>query len=287
MMPRFQLWAVTALIGLNIATVTAADAGCVPTCVNDIQNPLFAKFGCDKADDPPCLCRSQDFIDAVGDCSKKCNPSLSLDEFRQGLTASVPNRFCVDHANEMPNPRNLGPESSAPASTSTPASTAPPSTSSASPTSTSTPVSTSTTLATSTTSGTHTSGTSTSGSATSSHTSTTTSAAAGETSSAAATPVPANGISSGAAAGIGIGVAIVVVAVAVIAFCLLRKRKGPAAPRHSMEISKPLPGSGRTYPAREDRDRDRDSYDKYGNDIEMTSNRYEDMVPSQQPRTMV
>lgn len=54
-----------------------------------------------------------------------------------------------------------------------------------------------------------------------------------------------------------------------------------------MEISKPLPGSGLTYPAREDRERNRDSYDKYGNDIEMTANRYEDMVPSQQPRTMV
>ncbi len=54
-----------------------------------------------------------------------------------------------------------------------------------------------------------------------------------------------------------------------------------------MDISKPLPGSGRTYPARDDRGRDSDSYDKYGNDIEMTSNRYEDMIPSQQPRTMV
>ncbi|KAJ4155741.1 hypothetical protein LMH87_000972 [Akanthomyces muscarius] len=64
-------------------------------------------------------------------------------------------------------------------------------------------------------------------------------------------------------------------------------RKKQAAPRHSMDISKPLPGSGRTYPARDDRGRDSDSYDKYGNDIEMTSNRYEDMIPSQQPRTMV
>ncbi|KAM3451736.1 hypothetical protein MY5147_008772 [Beauveria neobassiana] len=100
-------------------------------------------------------------------------------------------------------------------------------------------------------------------------------------------PVPSSGITSGAAAGIGIGVAIVVVAVAVIAFCLLRNRKKQAAPRHSIEISKPLPGSGPTYPTRDERDRDRDSYDKYGHDIEMTSHRYEDMIPSQQPRNMV
>ncbi|XWW95975.1 hypothetical protein V2A60_003945 [Cordyceps javanica] len=110
--------------------------------------------------------------------------------------------------------------------------------------------------------------------------------AAGET-TPASSPAPASGISSGAAAGIGIGVAIVVVAVGIIAFCLLRNKKKQTGPRHSMDISKPLPGSGRTYPVRDEGERKHDSYGKYGNDIEMTSNRYEDMVPSQQPRTMV
>ncbi|KAJ6782660.1 hypothetical protein PWT90_00213 [Aphanocladium album] len=284
MMPRFQLWAALALLGLNIATVIA-DGSCVQGCVKDTL-PRFSEFNCVK-DQNGCLCGSQAFIDAVAGCSKPCNPTQ--DEFRQVLFAPPPDGgicFSLDPA-KVPNAKDIASQSSVPASTSTPASTAPPSTSStpsASPTSTLTPASTSTTLATSTTSGTPTtSSASSTGSTTSSHTSTTTSVAAGET-SAAATPVPASGISSGAAAGIGIGVAIVVVAVAVIAFCLLKKRKGQAAPRHSMEISKPLPGSGRTYPAR---DRDRDSFDKYGNDIEMTSNRYEDMVPSQQPRTMV
>ncbi|KAK8149196.1 hypothetical protein G3M48_007960 [Beauveria asiatica] len=124
-----------------------------------------------------------------------------------------------------------------------------------------------------------------SGATTSGRSSTSTSVAS-ET-SPASSPVPSSGITSGAAAGIGIGVAIVVVAVAVIAFCLLRNRKQQAAPRHSIEISKPLPGSGPTYPTRDDRERDRDSYDKYGHDIEMTSHRYEDMIPSQQPRNMV
>lgn len=124
--------------------------------------------------------------------------------------------------------------------------------------------------------------------ATSSHSSTSTTAA-GE-SSPTSSPVPASGISSGASAGIGIGVAVVVVAAAIIAFCMLKKRKNKAAPRQSMDISKPLPGSGRTYPTRDQQHHDhgRDSYEhKYDNDIEMTSNRYEDMVESQQPRTMV
>ncbi|KAM3537241.1 hypothetical protein ARSEF1564_009839 [Beauveria bassiana] len=124
-----------------------------------------------------------------------------------------------------------------------------------------------------------------SGATTTGRSSTSTSAAS-ET-SPTSSPIPSSGITSGAAAGIGIGVAIVVVAVAVIAFCLLRNRKKQAAPRHSIEISKPLPGSGPTYPTRDERDRDRDSYDKYGHDIEMTSHRYEDMIPSQQPRNMV
>lgn len=84
-------------------------------------------------------------------------------------------------------------------------------------------------------------------------------------------------------AGIGIGVAAVVIVLAVVAFCLFKRRKGPA-PRQSMEISKPLPGSGRTYPTH---DHDRDSFDKYATDIAMTSNRYEDMSTGQQPRTMV
>lgn len=67
-----------------------------------------------------------------------------------------------------------------------------------------------------------------------------------------------------------------------------RKRK-PSRNGDNMDISKPLPGSGRMYPNREDNYRHaRDhSVEKFGNDIEMTSHRYEDMVPRTQPRTMV
>ncbi|PHH71547.1 hypothetical protein CDD80_5143 [Ophiocordyceps camponoti-rufipedis] len=89
------------------------------------------------------------------------------------------------------------------------------------------------------------------------------------------------GSPQGTVIGIGIGVGAAVIALAGVVICfLLRGRK--QSPRHSIEISKPLPGSGRAYAGRE-----RNSFEKQGNDIEMTSHRYEDMVPRQQPRTMV
>lgn len=82
--------------------------------------------------------------------------------------------------------------------------------------------------------------------------------------------------------GIGVGVGAAVIALAGIVICILLRSRKRTPPRQSMEISKPLPGSGRAYAGR-----DHNSFEKYGNDIEMTTNRYEDMVPRQQPRTMV
>ncbi|PHH71725.1 hypothetical protein CDD82_6352 [Ophiocordyceps australis] len=106
--------------------------------------------------------------------------------------------------------------------------------------------------------------------------------AAPETSSATAMNSPSTGLSGAAAAGVGVGVGAALIALAGVGVCLfMRNRK--REPRESGDISKPLPGSGRTYPP----SREPGSIEKYGNDIEMTSNRYEDMVPRQQPRTMV
>ncbi|KAM0668437.1 hypothetical protein ACQRIU_001999 [Beauveria bassiana] len=304
-MSQFRLWAALALLGLITISVMA-DGVCVPTCADDIQNTHFKELGCTAANEAGCLCVSQGFVDLVAECSvRSC--AANVDEIRQGLVGSDPPRFCVGQADKLPAARvSASPSSPASpsASTSQPAaSTPPPSSSStvspsptsASPSLTSRPASTPPVLSTSTTSTTPstsaapvtpaTSSTISSGANTTGRSSTSTSAAS-ET-SPTSSPVPSSGITSGAAAGIGIGVAIVVVAVAVIAFCLFRNRKKQAAPRHSIEISKPLPGSGPTYPTRDERDRDRDSYDKYGHDIEMTSHRYEDMIPSQQPRNMV
>ncbi|KAM3439348.1 hypothetical protein NHJ13734_003792 [Beauveria thailandica] len=257
-MSHFRLWAAMALLGLSTISVMA-DGVCVPTCADNIQNTHFKELGCSAANEAGCLCASQGFVDLVAECSvRSC--AANVDEIRQGIAVSLNKPTRGKHATtfvifDWISITNVSIAKlyidACIRSFLTPA----------------------------------TSSTTSSGATTSSRSSTSTSVAS-ET-SPASSPVPSSGITSGAAAGIGIGVAIVVVAVAVIAFCLLRNRKQQAAPRHSIEISKPLPGSGPTYPTRDDRERDRDSYDKYGHDIEMTSHRYEDMIPSQQPRNMV
>ncbi|KAH6610990.1 extracellular membrane [Trichoderma cornu-damae] len=93
--------------------------------------------------------------------------------------------------------------------------------------------------------------------------------------SAAVPQTGGSGLSRGAAVGIGVGVAGGVVAIAFAAVFLLSKNRN-RAPHASFDISQP-PSSGHGQGA----------FEKYSNDIEMVSNRYEDMVPRQQPRVMV
>ncbi|KAM3504503.1 hypothetical protein MY10362_003509 [Beauveria mimosiformis] len=295
-MSHFRLWAALASLGLSTISVMA-DGVCVPTCADTIQNTHFKELGCSAANEAGCLCVSQGFVDLVAECSvRSC--AANVDEIRQGIAVSLnkPTRgkhattfvifdcitianvgiakpyidacihsFCIVHVNGLNNfkySKYFGRHSD-------------PSHKQHNICEFGIVIRSQIYLLNDNKSG-----------ATTSGRSSTSTSVASETSSASS-PVPSSGITSGAAAGIGIGVAIVVVAVAVIAFCLLRNRKKQAAPRHSIEISKPLPGSGPTYPTRDDRERDRDSYDKFGHDIEMTSHRYEDMIPSQQPRNMV
>ncbi|KAM3449945.1 hypothetical protein MY3296_006473 [Beauveria thailandica] len=257
-MSHFRLWAALALLGLSTISVMA-DGVCVPTCADNIQNTHFKELGCSAANEAGCLCASQGFVDLVAECSvRSC--AANVDEIRQGIAVSLNKPTRGKHATTFVIFDWITITNVSIAKLYIDACIC--------------------SFLTPTTSNTTSSGATTSGR------SSTSTSVASET-SPASSPVPSSGITSGAAAGIGIGVAIVVVAVAVIAFCLLRNRKQQAAPRHSIEISKPLPGSGPTYPTRDDRERDRDSYDKYGHDIEMTSHRYEDMIPSQQPRNMV
>ncbi|KGQ02970.1 hypothetical protein BBAD15_g11807 [Beauveria bassiana D1-5] len=296
-MSQFRLWAALALLGLITISVMA-DGVCVGAPSRHV--PTIFKIHISKNLGARLPMKQAVYV---------YHKALSTSSLSAPSGAAPPMSMKSDkgQADKLPAARvSASPSSpaSTSASTSQPAaSTPPPSSSStvspsptsASPSLTSRPASTPPALSTSTTSTTPstsaapvtpaTSSTISSGATTTGRSSTSTSAAS-ET-SPTSSPVPSSGITSGAAAGIGIGVAIVVVAVAVIAFCLLRNRKKQAAPRHSIEISKPLPGSGPTYPTRDERDRDRDSYDKYGHDIEMTSHRYEDMISSQQPRNMV
>ncbi|KAK4062725.1 uncharacterized protein Triagg1_9723 [Trichoderma aggressivum f. europaeum] len=86
---------------------------------------------------------------------------------------------------------------------------------------------------------------------------------------------PAGGLSQGAAIGIGVGVAAAVVAIAFAGVFFFLKNRSRT--HDSFDISAPPPSSGRGQGA----------FEKYSNDLELVSNRYEDMVPRQQPRAMV
>ncbi|KJZ72477.1 hypothetical protein HIM_08146 [Hirsutella minnesotensis 3608] len=260
---------------LQVLTVTAQQSPtCIPECSHQLRSQ-FAKFKCTNADDAACLCRQVNFFYGTRDCSKACQASEA--SVRQYLEAN----FCTGHpglsngAAASPSPASAASASSTPQPSSTHApSSAAESTSS---THASDPSSTASSSASSAGAASTTDASSSASSATPSNTS---AAAASATSSSAADPTGAS-LSQGSVVGIGIGVGAGVIALAGIVICLLlrsRKRMG----RQSMEISKPLPGSGRTYATP-----DHGVYEKYGPDIEMTSNRYEDMVPRTQPRTLV
>ncbi|KAJ6443426.1 Fork head protein [Purpureocillium lavendulum] len=93
---------------------------------------------------------------------------------------------------------------------------------------------------------------------------------ASATSSEAAAGGSSNsGLSQAAVIGIGVGIGAAVIAIAGIVICLLlRNRKRQPRQHPTFEISKPLPGAGRTYGGP-----DHGSFEKYHNDIELSSNR--------------
>ncbi|RDA87484.1 hypothetical protein CP532_1649 [Ophiocordyceps camponoti-leonardi (nom. inval.)] len=259
------LVAIAVLAFSQAAAQNSDTPACIPACANQVRAD-FAKLGCQNADDAKCLCNKDNFSFGVRDCGAHCGSND--DNVRRFLLGS----FCAGVFSSQPTPAATSSATSA-TSSSQAVSTQPSST-----------LTTSTTQSTSSTSAAVASSSSTSVSATSSATSSpVTDAPPSSTSVDAEVSGTTSGSSQTSATGIGIGVGVgaAVVAIAGIVICLLlRSRK--QKPRQSMEISKPLPGSGRAYAGRE-----HGSFEKHGNDIEMTSHRYEDMVPRQQPRTMV
>ncbi|KAF4595287.1 Extracellular membrane protein, CFEM domain protein [Ophiocordyceps camponoti-floridani] len=254
---------VAALTISNAAAQNPGTPPCIPECANRVRAD-FAKFTCQNANDAACLCTKDNFSFGVRDCGAHCG--ANDDNVRQFLLGS----FCAG---------GVFPQSASTQAQATPtsplASTQPLSTSA---------IPSTTQQTTSSFTNASSSIVTTSSSATSaSETSSDVEAAPPSSTSTEAevSTAPAGSSSQGTVIGIGIGVGAAVIALAGVVICfLLRGRK--QKPRHSIEISKPLPGSGRAYAGRE-----RNSFEKQGNDIEMTSHRYEDMVPRQQPRTMV
>ncbi|PHH67397.1 hypothetical protein CDD81_5 [Ophiocordyceps australis] len=289
-MARLTALLLGALSAWQIAAQDIPIPSCIPGCVNQVRTQ-FAEFGCTNADDAGCLCWKPNFSYGIRDCGISCGANDG--NVRQQLAQA----FCAGILTvQAPSATDTTSSSSTAAQSSTASSTQS-SAISTSHTTLSTAVSTtaasSSSAAAAKTSSSAPSLSSPSSPATSIHSHTTTDTeplmtasttfdAAPEASSATAIDSPATGLSGAAAAGVGVGVGAALIALAGVGICFfMRNRK--QEPRESGDISKPLPGSGRAYPP----SREPGSLEKYGNDIEMTSNRYEDMVPRQQPRTMV
>lgn len=264
---------VLGLLGaLGVSGILAQDPppACVAECANTAKNS-FATFSCDSASNAECLCGNADFKFSVRDCAQNtCGASedqvtsfFDTDAFCQGVASPDDNE---------PSSTTAAPEETAspePAPTEAPAETTP----GATPTPI-TPILTPT-LSSSTSEA----------AATSTGTDTDDSEDDDDDDEGAA--AGGGGLSSGAAVGIGVGVAVVVVAIAVVGVVLwLRNRKqGPNA--QSVDIAGPMPGAGATggrYGSA-----DNAAYEKRptGDSIELTTNRYEDMVPRAVPRNMV
>ncbi|KAI8964278.1 hypothetical protein F5Y11DRAFT_101192 [Daldinia sp. FL1419] len=145
--------------------------------------------------------------------------------------------------------------------------------------------------------------------------------AAGATSSAEKTDEESSanqesGLSVGARAGIGAGVGVAAVLIMIIAFCLLRRRNKTPEPERAqtMQISQPLPGSGRQFAEgvrQPDPTLSKDftpsaqspqsagrtpspvarpyspSTASYASELDANARPYEDLSPRTQPRTMI
>ncbi|OAQ65810.1 extracellular membrane protein, CFEM domain-containing protein [Pochonia chlamydosporia 170] len=273
---------------LHVLGVSAqAPPACVETCTNNVRNKP-SDLKCPDANAAPCFCANPTFSAAILECSKsQCGGTPD------NVYTYLSTNFCVGQPLAKPDgtaaPSTGASQTSSPTAQATTSSTSAaattPATSSPSTTGTET---TTTSASTQSTAAAETTGSST----TSSSPSSTTDSAANATSSGdAAGGSTSTGLSQAAIAGIGVGIGAAVIAVAGIVICMLlkgRKRK-PNQTGDNMDISRPLPGSGRMYPERSRAYRhERDhSLEKFGNDLEITSHRYEDMVPRTQPRTLV
>ncbi|KAG6000172.1 hypothetical protein E4U21_005752 [Claviceps maximensis] len=283
---------------IGVAGESAAE--CIGRCTNQIRDK-FADLQCADANAAPCFCKNPTFPRAILECSQSCGATADM------ISGYLTSNFCAGQ--ELAKPSQPGaaapPTSPTPApSTTTPAiptasavsssTTAAQAAPSTTPSATPSPTSSQIDSASSTSTGISSSATpeTTSSSTTPASPSTTSDAPSSSTSSAAAAAdLPSPGLSQAAIAGIGTGIGAAVLAIAGFIVCALMKsrKKNSGHRTDKIEISKPMPGSGRTYPTREDQYRAGPdaSFEKYGPDIEMTANRYEDMVPRTQPRTMV
>ncbi|KAI7778707.1 hypothetical protein LA080_001854 [Diaporthe eres] len=300
---RYLVPALLAMAGLASAQDFGALSSCAQNCVNNMRTSV----GCVPVTDQ-CLCGNSAFENGIRDCA---NQACSAED----ATAAVDyaGGFCL---------KATGATTTAAATTPETTNTPPPPTTTAEPETTTTPTTASeptsvsaetvtsetetsaasaaTTETSSTASTTASESTETSSSSASKTTSETTSGtkasaseSASSTTDAAAASPPDSGLSVGAKAGIavGAGAAVVALVALAIAFCRTKRARRPP-PRGTMQISEPLPGSGRldyesgtqftTRPPKS-------AGSKFSQVTELDQNarRYEDMLPRVSPRRMV
>ncbi|CAI4214982.1 unnamed protein product [Parascedosporium putredinis] len=96
-----------------------------------------------------------------------------------------------------------------------------------------------------------------------------------------------SGLSVAARAGIGASIGVVGLSIILIGVIFLfrrRAKKASASPSRTYNISGPMPGSGRDYA---DSRSDFSKENHTTSELEMTSRRYEDMLPRAQPSSMI
>ncbi|KAI0108042.1 hypothetical protein F4814DRAFT_43295 [Daldinia grandis] len=341
--------AVFTSLALFLGQGLAQDAGLLP-CASGCVNGVFANsasMGCDM-NDRLCVCgKGADFSDGIRDCINQACPS-DVAAAQISIAQGYGNNECqaassAAGALPSPTPAPSTPTSSAkPQPTeqtveSVPSTTAVETTKAAettkapepSPSSTSEPgfsaAAVESTASGSTPAATESSAPAKTSAATSpsvpSATSSDPAIVAGATSSAEKTdegssPNQDSGLSVAARAGIGAGVGVAAVLVMVLAFCLLRRRSKKPEPERAqtMQISEPLPGSGRQFadgvrlpdptlskdftpsaPSPGSLERSPSpmarpyspSTASYASELDANARPYEDLSPRTQPRNMV
>lgn len=306
--PRFLVPALLAMVGLASAQDFGALSSCAQNCVNNMRTSV----GCVPVTDQ-CLCGNAAFENGIRDCANQAcsaEDAAAAVDFAGGFclkatgtTAAAPETTPETTATPPPPPTTT-----AESETTTTPTTATEPTSVSAETTTSGPetptASVATTQTSSTASSTASETTATSPTSSASKTTSKTTAgteasateSASSTADAAAAGSSDSGLSVGAKAGlaVGVGAAVVAIVAFAVAYCQTRRSRRPI-PRGTMQISEPLPGSGRLddyesgtqFTTRPPKSAGANSKFSQMTELDQNARRYEDMLPRVSPRRMV
>ncbi|KAL8388259.1 hypothetical protein RB595_009353 [Gaeumannomyces hyphopodioides] len=293
--------AILVLVSLAAGYVAAQEFGTVAACGQTCFNSMKGKIGGCAADNQKCHCDAPDYRNGMRDCVAQSCAAADIPLVQNSLATYV-ETICNAAAAAAPaTSATPAPAASTSASAAPPASAVPSTSASAPATTSAAPASSSPAPASSSTSSVTPaapvapSGTSTSSSRTStgsaSSSASSSSASSSATSGAAAgdaSQSKSDSLSSATVAGIAIGssaIGIALIGVLVCVFLHKRNNRRAAAEGNDihLNISQPMPGSGRTYAG----DHHNEKYEANSSLDDFKSRRYEDMLPRQTPRTMV